>query len=123
MEINERIKYLRKDVLKKTQQTFADAIKISRSNLGNIETGGVAVTERVLFSICEKFGINIDWLRTGEGEMKAPVNPDDRFAVNIAKLQRTDDETIINWVNMIAETSPEELRIIEAVFKKLIEKQ
>ena len=53
--------------MKFTQQEFASEIDISRSNLGNIETGEVAVTERVITSICRAFGINETWIRTGEG--------------------------------------------------------
>lgn len=43
MNIYERIRFLRKEILQKTQEEFAESIKISRSNLGNIETGKVAV--------------------------------------------------------------------------------
>ena len=46
--------------------------------------------------------------------------PDDRYAINVAKLQRTDDETIIRWVNAIAETSPDALREIEGFMKRLL---
>lgn len=67
MDINERIRYLRKDILKLTQQNFSSEIDISRSNLGNIETGEVAVTERVIVSICRAFEVNEAWLKTGEG--------------------------------------------------------
>lgn len=62
---NERIKYLRKELLDKTQQDFSAMIMISRSNLGNIETGAVEVTDRVISSICEKFNVNEVWLRYG----------------------------------------------------------
>lgn len=73
MTLNERVKYLRKEIIKKTQQDFSDEIKISRSNLGNIETGEVSVTERVLYLICEKFNVNETWLRTGDGEIFNPL--------------------------------------------------
>ena len=48
-----------------TQQDFAASIMISRSNLGNIETGAVGITERVITSICEKYNLNENWLRNG----------------------------------------------------------
>lgn len=75
MEINERIRFLRKDVLHYTQQKFSSEINISRSNLGNIETGEVAVTERVIASICREFGANEDWLRTGHGAPLVKATP------------------------------------------------
>ncbi len=84
MTINERVKYLRKIILKKTQQAFSEEIKISRSNLGNIETGEVAVTERVLSSICEKFNVNEEWLRTGKGEVYKKI--EDETAAIVSEL-------------------------------------
>ncbi|GHU57656.1 hypothetical protein AGMMS49975_23580 [Clostridia bacterium] len=65
MEVNERIHYLRKYILKKTQSEFADKIKISRSNLGNIENGNVNITERVLNDISREFSVNTEWLNKG----------------------------------------------------------
>lgn len=69
MKIFERIRKLRKDVLHMTQKEFAESIKISRSNLGNIETEKVAVTNRVIYDICEKHNINRDWIVDGIGNI------------------------------------------------------
>ncbi len=74
MTIGQRIRHLRKEIKKLTQDEFAQAIKISRSNLGNIETGVINATDRVLADICSTFNINEEWLRTGEGEMLAETN-------------------------------------------------
>lgn len=68
MEIYERIKYLRKELLQLTQETFSSAINISRSNLGSIEIGRVSVTNRVISDICKKYKVNEEWLREGTGE-------------------------------------------------------
>ena len=46
MEMYERIKYLRKECLHKTQAEFSKSIKISRSNLGSIEIGRINVTDQ-----------------------------------------------------------------------------
>lgn len=75
MNIGERIRHLRKNELKMTQDDFASKIDISRSNIGNIEIGRIAVTERVVSSICREFNVNEEWLRTGEGEMFVQVTP------------------------------------------------
>lgn len=69
MEIWERIRYFRKDVLDMTQADFANKVKISRSNLGNVETGRISVTDRLLTDICNAFSLSETWLRTGQGEM------------------------------------------------------
>ena len=75
MNIGERIRHLRKNELKMTQDVFASKIDISRSNIGNIEIGRIAVTERVVSSICREFNVNEEWLRTGKGEMFVQVTP------------------------------------------------
>lgn len=65
--INQRLKYLRKNVLHLTQEEFAPRIKISRSNLGSIEIGRTNLTERVKNDICAEFNVNMDWLECGAG--------------------------------------------------------
>lgn len=66
LNIGERIKYLRKDILHiKSQEVFAKQINISRSNLGNIETSRISVTDRVISDICSTYNVNENWLRNG----------------------------------------------------------
>lgn len=67
MEIGERIRYLRKNILHLTQDEFAPRIRISRSNVGNIETGRIGTTDRVIEDICNEFGVSEEWLKTGSG--------------------------------------------------------
>lgn len=38
LDIRDRIRYLRKEILHLTQEEFAKGARVSRSNLGNIET-------------------------------------------------------------------------------------
>lgn len=120
MNIYERIRFLRKEILHKTQEEFSESIKISRSNLGNIETGKVAVTNRVISDICNSFHINETWLRTGEGgddNIFTQISTDDRFSLNLGKLSTTENEFIRNGINLLAETDPEKLKILEDFMK------
>lgn len=68
MEINERIKYLRKN-LGLNQTDFAKKIGMKQTGLSAIEKGKVPVLERNIKNICFEFCINEVWLRTGEGTM------------------------------------------------------
>lgn len=83
METYERIKLLRKQ-LDKTQQEFADQINISRSNLGNIETNKIGITDRVIIDICKEFSVNEKWLRNGDEPIFIGAN--DPYANEIMKL-------------------------------------
>lgn len=65
MKAHERIKDLRKNILHLSQKDFAEQINISRSNLGNIETNKINLTERVLTDICRTFHVNQEWLSNG----------------------------------------------------------
>ena len=69
MSIYERIKFLRKNILNLTQEDFASAIGVSRSNIGNIEVGRINVTDRVISDICDKYNVSDVWLKTGAGDM------------------------------------------------------
>lgn len=66
--MNERLKALRKK-LGLTQQEFADRLKIKRGAIANYEIGRNVPIDAVLSLISREFGVNLEWLRTGEGEM------------------------------------------------------
>jgi len=72
MTAYERVRFLRKNILKLNQIDFAAKINVSRSNLGNIEIGRINLTERVINDICREFSINKEWLLNG----KEPVHVD-----------------------------------------------
>lgn len=104
-----------------SQEKFAQKIGLSRNFINQVENGKRNFSDRTISDICEKFNIDENWLRTGEGKKEAHITSDDRYASNLGKLQRTDNDTIIRWVNMIAETNPEVLKQVEGFMKKLLE--
>ena len=92
MEISHRVKYLRKDVLKINQDDFSKKIGLSRSNIANIETGRVKLTDRTISDICREFNINEHWLRTGKGEMELTMNSDEEFMYLVGQFSAENDE-------------------------------
>ena len=117
--MKDRIKKVRKDS-GLTQKEFAERLGIKQNTVASYEMGRIGVSDSVRISICREFGINEQWLREGIGEMKIENFQEERYASNVAKLQRTDDETIIRWANAIAETSPEVLKQVEEFMKKIL---
>lgn len=69
MKIHERIKYLRKNILKLSQEDFSKKLGLSRSNIGNIEVGRINVTDRVVADISKQYNVNEEWLRNGTEPM------------------------------------------------------
>lgn len=85
--IGGRIRYLRKDVLDLTLKEMSDRLHVSLSNLGNIETGKINATSRLVSDISREFGVDPIWLETGEGEMFHKPSEAERFAELAAKIQ------------------------------------
>lgn len=107
-----------------SQEEFGKKIGIeSRAHISALENGNRNITDRIIKDVCREFGISEDWLRYDKGDMDIKDCIDNRYFSNIGKLQRADDETIMRWVNAIAETSPSVLKKIEEFMKKLLEIQ
>lgn len=49
-------------------------------------------SERTIFDICEKFNVNQDWLRTGNGEMFVELSKDEQISAMLGEIQRLGDE-------------------------------
>lgn len=61
-----------RQALKLSGRKFAKQLGYDSSTLSLVENGRSAVTDKLLISICAKFNVNEDWLRTGKGEMFLP---------------------------------------------------
>ena len=68
MTVSERIKLVRK-TLKMSQVQFAKAIFISNGYIAELECEHRRVNNRIIHLISLTFGVNENWLRTGEDEM------------------------------------------------------
>jgi len=64
--LGQRLSQIRK---KRSQQQFADCFQISRSTYANYEQGKFLPDAKFLNMLHQKFGVNLNWLMTGEGEM------------------------------------------------------
>lgn len=122
MNIGERIRHLRKNELKMTQDDFASKIDISRSNIGNIEIGRIAVTERTIASICREFNVNEEWLRTGEGEMFVPLTKNQLITEFAADLVMEDNTFKKRLFEALAKLNESEWEVLEKLADSLIKK-
>lgn len=122
MNIGERIRHLRKNELKMTQDDFASKIDISRSNIGNIEIGRIAVTERTIASICREFNVNEEWLRTGEGDMFLPLTKNQLITEFAADLVMEDNTFKKRLFEALAQLNESEWEVLEKLADSLIKK-
>ena len=117
MEIFQRIKYLRKDILHITQAEFATKIKVSRSNLTSIETARISVTDRVVNDICNTFSINEIWLRNGSGDMFADNK---KNLIEKANELLNLDETESLFLSAYLQLKDDERKNLKQSLKKII---
>ena len=115
--INIRFKEMRK-TCKKTQAEFGKVLGISSSGVADIETGRRNVTEKhlIMLSNWDEYNVNIDWLRTGSGEMFLPTETDTlekirqeysltdqqfKFVSNFLRLPENEKEIIFNFLSSV----------------------
>jgi phage repressor protein C with HTH and peptisase S24 domain len=109
----ERIKQVRK-IARLSQEAFAKAIgdyegvKVSRGAVGNWELGG-GISRAHLTAISVLFGVSLDWLERGTGEvpnLEQPVQPRDVSLSHSPKLSHVHD---------IIQNTPSNARVGDAV--------
>lgn len=81
--ISARIKQLREQFGLK-QGVFSDQLRMSQTHVSRIEKGKVPPSKSFLNALKREFGINPDWIMTGEGEMFIP--PEEYIIADIQKL-------------------------------------
>lgn len=108
MELNERILLILKDAGKK-RVDLARALNISEASVSTMCSGKTNPSAQNIALICQKFGINEEWLKTGKGEMKAPLTKQAEIAEITAQLFRKE------------ETDPETYNFLVALNKTLLQ--
>lgn len=95
MTENERLRYLRVDILKKTLEQFGDGINVKKGTLSPIENGKNRITDKMRSLICEKYNVSERWLLYGEGD---PIIPEGRR------------QQLHKWADKVLADSPESFR-------------
>ena len=81
MDMKDRISFLIAE--KKVSKTeFAKSIKVSQGFVSQICAGASSPSERTIELICQQYGCNEVWLRTGEGSMLRERSRNDELAAH-----------------------------------------
>ncbi|MGI5895165.1 MAG: helix-turn-helix domain-containing protein [Candidatus Merdivicinus sp.] len=113
-----RIRELRK-TLDLNQTEFGERIGVKQTTIAGYETGAKNPMDAVVNSICREFNVNESWLRTGEGEMFAAVDPDEEFAKMMVEIQVSNDEFIISALKAYWELPEEHKEIVRNLIRKI----
>lgn len=123
MELHERVRYLRKEVLNKTQPEFAEELGTNRDTISNIEQGRLKRPEQkepLLKLMCEKYGINESWLLSGTGEMRRSPDRDEEITAFMGKIAKSGDEDFRRrLVTVLCRLDTAEWELLEKMALKL----
>lgn len=119
-EIGKRIKKIR---LRKglSQEKFGEIIGVKKAAISKIENGENSLSKRNLETICYKFNINEDWIKTGLGDIFVAQSKDNEIRAffesvissdtDIAKIQK-------KFINSLISLDEEEWITIDRFMKK-----
>lgn len=124
--INERFKLLRK-TCKKTQEEWGKVLGLTRSGITDIEAGRRNVTNQhlIMLSNWKEKRVNIDWLKTGNGDMFLELPEEDEIAVYVSELLEDDGNNplyviIKEIMHTYSELTPKSQEVLRDFSKKLI---
>ena len=119
--MNERVKELRK-ALNLSQDEFGKRLGLTRGAITNIELNKTELKPLLFDLICREFGVNEEWLRTGEGEMFVPLTRNQIITDFAADLIREEDGDFKKrLVEALARLDEKEREVLEGLAKKLAE--
>lgn len=108
-----RIKKIRNE-LHLTQQSFAEALGISRNNVAGYEAGTRSPSDAVVSLICNRFNIREQWLRTGDGEM---VSKSKSFSLDEFVASRGGTDLELEILKTYFEIDPKIRRVLVEHFR------
>ena len=119
MDMKDRISFLIAE--KKISKTeFAKTIKVSQGFVSQLCSGTSSPSDRTIELICQQYGCDEVWLRTGEGEPFREQTKEEqimRFAVQTVKGS---DEFRKSFVSMLAKLDPEDWENLSKIYAKLL---
>lgn len=110
MDMNERIKMLRKEYLKLSQTSFGEKLGVNRDVINNIENNRLARPDQKLSLIklmCKEFSVNEDWLLNGTGPM---FIEEEAFSLNSFVTQHGASDLELEILKAYFEIEPETRR-------------
>ena len=120
MEMKDRISFII-SYKKITKTEFAKTVKVSQGFVSQMTSGASNPSERTIELICQNYGVNEEWLRTGKGEPFKERSLEEiimRFAVQINKGS---DDFRKAYVAMLANLSDDGWKGLQEMYDKLSE--
>lgn len=106
-DLHERIRIVRERA-NLSLSKFGDRLGVSKSVIANLEYNKVQPTEPMIRSIASEFGVNVEWLKTGEGQYE--ISPEESDVAALTNIMTGDDEFAKSLFRTFARLGPNEWR-------------
>ena len=115
--MKDRLRLVRKNS-RLTQAEFAAVLGVGRDAIASYELGRVMPTKAYLILVSKEFGVNIQWLSTGDGEpYERGLVPQLVHVLRIYPALRTALERVVDVM------TPEDWAALNALVEKTIQKE
>jgi transcriptional regulator with XRE-family HTH domain len=87
-----------------SQEAFAKKLNLSRNFINQFENGNKNISDRTINDICDEFGLNEEWLKTGNGKKEKDIDVD--YGTICTKISNEDPkakEAIIKYFQLSKE--------------------
>ncbi len=103
------------------QVEFAKRVGLDQSYVSQLSSGKRVPSDRTISDICREFGVNEEWLRTGEGEMYRPKSRNQLLAEFFADvLDAKDGDPVREYCTVLASLSPEQLHQLAEISRAMM---
>lgn len=104
-----------------TQEKFAAKLGLSQNYVWMLEKGSRVPSARTISDICREFNVSEHWLRTGEGKMLLPVDPEEEILGFVRDLLTDAPDFRRALVRVLARMTTDEWAMLKAKSRELME--
>lgn len=116
---NTRLKSIREH-FNLNQYEFGKRIGVTGATISRLESGVRSITKAQVLAIAREFGVDENWLRTGEGEMLRPVSRDTELAAFFGNLQSSTPDFRHQLISVLSRLTVDEWAMLERKAKELL---
>ena len=116
--INERISMLIAE-LGVTKTKFANKLNVSQAFVSKMCSGDSGLSDRTIQDICDRFNVNEDWLRFGEGEMFLQRTREEEIALFLGKVADGPNNFKKRLISVLANLDEDQWELLADMAEKL----
>lgn len=123
MSYGKRVFDLRKQ-LDLTLEKFGEPLGVTKTAISRIEKEERTITDQMAKAICREYGVNEEWLRTGEGEMFVSLNRTQQIAQLTADLFKGEKDSFKErFLFALSKLDENDWKVLERIANDLIKKK